>query len=92
MNYLHAQNFGIGKTYSIKEFTSKEYKSSIYINFEIQPEKKELFKGDRTADELISRIILSENVHMYPGKSAIILDEIQACTDAYSALKPGFDK
>ena len=25
---------------------------------------------------------------MYPGKSAIILDEIQACIDAYSALKP----
>lgn len=25
---------------------------------------------------------------MHPGKSAIVLDEIQACTDAYSALKP----
>ncbi|TQS77046.1 MAG: hypothetical protein A3204_06700 [Candidatus Methanarcanum hacksteinii] len=34
----------IGKTYSIKEFVSNEYKSHIYINFEIQPNKKELFK------------------------------------------------
>ena len=25
---------------------------------------------------------------MYPGESAIVLDEIQACTEAYSALKP----
>ncbi len=78
----------IGKTYSIKKFVSNEYKSHIYINFEIQPNKKELFKGDRNADELISRLILSEGVLMHPGKSAIILDEIQACTDAYSALKP----
>ena len=78
----------VGKTYSIKEFASREYRSHVYINFEIQPEKKELFKGDLGADELISRIILSENIRMYDGRSAIVLDEIQACTDAYSALKP----
>ena len=78
----------IGKTYSIREFVSKEYKSHIYINFEVQPDKKELFRGDCTADELISRLILSEGVHMYSGESAIVLDEIQACTEAYSALKP----
>ena len=78
----------IGKTYSIKEFVTKEYKSHIYINFEVQPEKKELFKGDKNPEELISRLVLSENVHTFPGKTAIVLDEIQACTDAYSALKP----
>ena len=53
----------IGKTYSIKEFVTKEYKSHIYINFEVQPEKKELFKGDKNPEELISRLVLSENVH-----------------------------
>ncbi len=78
----------IGKTYSIREFVSNEYRSSVYINFETQPDKKELFAGDRSASEVISRIMLSEGVRMYPGESAIILDEIQSCTDAYSALKP----
>ncbi|MBR7152825.1 MAG: ATP-binding protein [Candidatus Methanomethylophilaceae archaeon] len=78
----------IGKTYSIREFVTKEYRSHIYINFEVQPDKKNLFKGDRSPDELVSRLILSEGVRMYPGKSAIVLDEIQACADAYSALKP----
>ncbi len=77
----------IGKTYSIKEFVSKEYKSYIYINFESQAEKKELFKGDRSAEELIPRIIFSERVRMYAGRSAIVLDEIQDCPEAYSALK-----
>ncbi len=78
----------IGKTFSIKEFVSSEYRSYMYINFEIQPDKKDLFKGNCSADELISRLILSENIRMYPGESAIVLDEIQACTEAYSALKP----
>lgn len=78
----------IGKTYSIKEFVSREYESHIYINFETQAEKKDLFKGDRSAEELISRIILSEGVRMHAGKSAIVLDEIQDCPEAYSALKP----
>ena len=77
----------IGKTYSIREFVSREYRSHIYINFEAQPEKKDLFAGDRSADELISRLILSEGVRMHPGESAIVLDEIQACTDAYASLK-----
>lgn len=78
----------IGKTYSIKKFASRHYRSYVYINFEIQSEKKDLFKGNKSADELISRIIMSEGIRMHPGESAIILDEIQACTDAYSALKP----
>lgn len=78
----------IGKTYSIKEFVSREYESHIYINFETQAEKKDLFKGDRSAEELIPRIILSEGVRMHAGKSAIVLDEIQDCPEAYSALKP----
>ncbi len=78
----------IGKTYSIKEFVSREYESHIYINFETQAEKKNLFKGDRSAEELISRIILSEGVRMHAGKSAIVLDEIQDCPEAYSSLKP----
>ncbi len=78
----------IGKTYSIKEFVSKEYESHIYINFETQAEKKDLFKEDRSAEELIPRIILSEGIRMYAGRSAIVLDEIQDCPEAYSALKP----
>ena len=78
----------IGKTYSIKEFASNEYGSSVYINFEIDPDKKGIFKGNRNAEDLISKIVLSENVRLTPGRSAIILDEIQACPEAYSALKP----
>lgn len=78
----------IGKTYSIKEFVQNEYISSVYINFEDQPEKRILFSGDRTARDLISRIVMSEGVVLHPGSSAIVLDEIQACPQAYSALKP----
>lgn len=78
----------IGKTYSALEFARKEYDSHVYINFEINPEKKALFDGSLDADSIISRIQLSEKIEMVPGRTVVVLDEIQDCNNAYSALKP----
>ena len=77
-----------GKTYIVKEFARTQYRSNIYINFETNPEKKVLFTGSLEPKDLIPRIILSETTELYDGKSLIILDEIQSCEAAYSALKP----
>lgn len=77
-----------GKTYSVKEFAEAHYRSHVYINFEINPEKKTLFAGSLDPADLIPRIIMSEKTELYDGGSLIILDEIQSCTAAYSALKP----
>ncbi len=40
----------IGKTYSVKAFAESEYRSSIYINLETDPDKKELFEGSLEPD------------------------------------------
>ena len=78
----------IGKTYSALEFAKTHYHSYIYINFETNPEKKQLFDGSLEYDDLIPKLSFSEKVGLIEGESVIILDEIQNCPNAYSALKP----
>ena len=77
----------IGKTYSALEFAKTNYRSYIYINFETNPEKKQLFEGSLEYDDLIPKLSFSEKVEIIEGESVIILDEIQNCSNAYSALK-----
>lgn len=78
----------IGKTYSALKFAKTHYHSYIYINFETNPEKKQLFDGSLEYDDLIPKLSFSEKVGLIEGESVIILDEIQDCPNAYSALKP----
>ena len=78
----------IGKTYSALEFARTHYRNYIYINFETNPEKKTMFEGSLEYDDLIPKLLFSEKVELVEGESVIIFDEIQNCTDAYSALKP----
>ena len=78
----------IGKTYSVKDFAKSEYRSSIYINFETDADKKSLFEGPLEPEILRQRITMAADTPLYDGKSVIILDEIQSCPAAYSALKP----
>ena len=47
-----------------------------------------LFEGSIEHNALISKIMMSENIKLHKRKSLIILDEIQNCPDAYSALRP----
>ena len=78
-----------GKTRTLLEFAEKEYESYAYFNLETDVKTRGLFEGDnRTADFLLKRLSYDESqVELIPGKSAIILDEIQASPGAYSALK-----
>ena len=77
----------LGKTYSALEFAKTHYQNHIYINFETNPEKKQLFDGFLEYDDLISKLSFSEKVGLLEGGSVIILDGIQDCPNAYSALK-----
>ena len=77
----------IGKTYSVKEFAGSNYDDVIYINFEETPEQKGIFSGDLDYRTIIDRVETINKMILRPGRSVIILDEIQACNAAYSSLK-----
>ena len=78
----------IGKTYILKKFAKSKYKSFVYFNLEDDRNLHELFESeDISADKLLDTLSFLSDNKLVPGKSVIILDEIQACIPAYSSLK-----
>lgn len=78
----------VGKTFLVREFGHKEYKTFIEINFANSPSYKDLFDGDLSADRLYQFFKLSfSNLKFVEGNTLIFLDEIQKCSNARTALK-----
>lgn len=75
-----------GKTFIINEFGKTEYKSLITLNFERNPEYKDIFI---TLDpqEILERISLYTGKKTEPGKTLLFLDEIQECPKAITSLR-----
>ncbi len=78
----------VGKTFSVREFGSKEYKSFIEINFIKNPELKSIFSNDLDADTIYKNLTIQiRNANLIKNETLIFLDEIQACGRARTALK-----
>lgn len=78
----------VGKTYLVREFGKKEYKSFVEINFIKQQSLKAIFEGDLSAEEIYKRITAHiRDVKLIPGDTLIFLDEIQNCGKARTAIK-----
>ena len=77
-----------GKTFIVQYFANKHYKSVVYVNFALQPEKKDAFVGSKEVDSiLMSLSAMMPEAEFIPNNTCLILDEIQECPDARTALK-----
>lgn len=78
-----------GKTYSVKKFAEENYKYVAYINFFSNPDYVSIFSGSLEVDNLTMMMsaLLGPNVMFVPNETVIILDEIQECPEARTALK-----
>lgn len=78
----------VGKTYLVREFGKKEYKSFIEINFIKEKSLKSIFDGDITAVSIYKKMsAMIQNINFIPGQTLIFLDEIQNCGNARTAIK-----
>ena len=78
-----------GKTYSVLDFAKKNYKHVVYLNFFENLDYCSVFEGSLEIDNitmLLSALLGSEAV-FEPGNTILVLDEIQECPDARTALK-----
>ena len=78
-----------GKTYSVLDFAKKNYKHVVYLNFFENPDYCSVFEGSLEIDNitmLLSALLGSEAV-FEPGNTVLVLDEVQECPDARTALK-----
>lgn len=78
-----------GKTFSVLDFAKNNYKNTVYINFFKNPDYVSIFNGSLEIDNLVMMMssLLGPTAIFEPGETVIILDEIQDCPDARTALK-----
>lgn len=77
-----------GKTYIVQKFAKENYESAVYMNFILEPNKKSAFAGNIDVDTIILNLsALIPESRFIKGKTCIILDEIQECREARTALK-----
>lgn len=78
-----------GKTFSVLDFARKNYKNVVYLNFFEKPDYAAVFAGSLEIDHivmLLSALLGSEAV-FEAGETVLVLDEIQDCPEARTALK-----
>ena len=77
----------VGKTHLLEAFGREEFPETAYINFEEDAEAGELFGGRLDPAGIIQRLSLYLDKEIEPAGTLIILDEIQQCQRAITALK-----
>ena len=77
----------VGKTYILKEFGKAEYSNVAYVNCDKEAMAKTLFVEDYDIKRIIMAIAAITEQTIVPGKTLIILDEIQEVKRGLSVLK-----
>ena len=78
-----------GKTTSILDFAKKEYAHVVYLNFQEKPDYAAIFRDSVDVNYLVMLItaLVGPEAVFEPYRTVLILDEIQECPEARSALK-----
>ncbi len=78
-----------GKTSSVRDFAQKHYEHVVYLNFLERPEFASAFADSLEIDRIVIILtaMLGAEAVFEAGKTVLILDEIQDCPQARTALK-----
>lgn len=78
-----------GKTYSVLDFARKNYQHVVYLNFFENPTFASVFTDSLEVDHITMMLsaLMGREAIFEPGKTILVLDEIQECPDARTALK-----
>ena len=77
----------VGKTWLMKEFGSRAYADTVYVNFDSNSRMAELFASDLNTDRLIMGLELYSGKKIDPDNTLLIFDEVQEVPRALSSLK-----
>lgn len=77
----------VGKTYILKEFGRREYENVAYVNCDNNAMVKDLFAPDYNIERIILTIGAITGINIQPGKTLIIMDEIQELRRGLASLK-----
>lgn len=76
-----------GKTYLLKAFGEQYYENFAYFNFEETSALSTVFEKDYDVKRIVFELGLFNGKTITPGRTLIILDEIQECGRALTSMK-----
>lgn len=77
----------VGKTWLLTEFAKQEYNKKVLFSLDRNKEARAVFQQGGTAEQLLLRLSALSGVDITEGDTLLILDEIQDCPEALTALK-----
>jgi predicted AAA+ superfamily ATPase len=78
-----------GKTFSVLHFAKNHYENVVYLNFYENSDYASVFAGSLEVDHIVMLLtaLLGKQGIFEEGKTVLVLDEIQECPQARTALK-----
>ena len=77
----------VGKTWLLKEFGRLNFENVAYVSLDNDPLARSYFDSGFDIARIIASLSLELDMDIQPGKTLIILDEVQACPKAITSLK-----
>ena len=77
----------VGKTWLMQEFGKTAYEKTVYINFDNNPQMRELFSADMRIERIITGLELYTGHKINAANTLLIFDEVQEVPKALSSLK-----
>ncbi len=77
----------VGKTWLLMEFGKREYNQTVMFSLDRDKEACSIFEHGGSAHELLKKLSALAAIDITPGDTLLILDEIQNCPYALTALK-----
>lgn len=77
----------VGKTWLLKEFGSQQFENVAYVNFDNNDRLSQQFERGYDTDRLLLALQAEARQPITPGKTLVVLDEIQECPKAITSLK-----
>ena len=79
----------VGKTWLLNEFAATAYpKNAVYVNLmKMKTLRNQLENGDITPKAVLEKISIALDAEIVPGKTLLLLDEIQESSNALTSLK-----
>lgn len=77
----------VGKTWLLKEFGRLHFESVAYVSLDNSSIGRSLFEADFNAKRIIRELSLLTDTPIEPGRTLIVLDEVQAVPKALTSLK-----
>ena len=77
----------VGKTWLLKEFGRLHFENVAYVSLDNDALARSYFDSDFDISRIIASLSLELDMDIEPGRTLIVLDEVQACPKAITSLK-----